>query len=124
MWDESVYGEFEVLLMPQQVTNLAAVIAHCCISPNGYGSLLASGMTGRKIESAAQFPVGFVCSGSTVCLLLGAGLSVVSLGGKAVFTESVPGEGFSSFWVGHGVQVFCNCVFSVKGQETWQFISQ
>ena len=46
--------------MPQQVTNLAAVIAHCCISPNGYGSLLASGMTGRKIESAAQFPVGFV----------------------------------------------------------------
>ena len=30
--DESVYGEFTVLLSSQQGTILAAVIAHCCIS--------------------------------------------------------------------------------------------
>ena len=40
-WDESVYGQFEVLLSSQQVACLAAVIARCCISPNRYGGLVS-----------------------------------------------------------------------------------
>ena len=36
-------------------------------------------MAGRKLESAAQFQVGFVYSGHTVCLLWGASLCSLSL---------------------------------------------
>ena len=47
------------------------------------------------------------------------GLSVASLlVGQAVFTGSVPGKGFS---LCHGGQVFCNFVFSLKGQGACQF---
>ena len=68
-------------------------------------------MTARKSGSAALFLVGCVCSGRTVCLLLGAGLSVASLlHGQAVFPESVSGRGFPQLWVGHGGQVFCLCL--------------
>ena len=36
------------------------------------------------------------------------GLSVASLlDGQAVFAESVSGQGFPQFWVGHDGQVFC-----------------
>ena len=57
------------------------------------------GMTVRKLGSAAPFPVGFVYSGSTACLLLVfrlASLSMaVCLDGQAVSTESVTGQRFS-----------------------------
>ena len=49
--DESVYVEFVVLLSTQHETNLAAVIAHCCISPNRYGSLLASGVFLKSLHA-------------------------------------------------------------------------
>ena len=43
------------------------------------------------------------------------GLSVVSL------HESVSGQVLPQFWVGHGGQVFCHGVVSVKGQIACQF---
>ena len=43
------------------------------------------------------------------------GLSVASLlDGQAVFAESVSGQGFPQFCVGHSGQVFCHSVVSVK----------
>ena len=79
-----------VILSSQQVTKCATVIATCFISLKGYGSLWASSNSlhvcvirwnrvflmswyDRKLSSAAQFSVGFVCSRSTVCLPLRAG---------------------------------------------------
>ena len=40
---------------------------------------------------------------------------------QAVFAKSVSGQGFPQFWVGHGGQVFCHGVVSVKGQIACQF---
>ena len=57
-----VYGEFEVLLSAQQVTNLAAAFAHCCISPNRYGSLWASGVSLKSLHA-------FVIRGKCVFLM-------------------------------------------------------
>ena len=50
-WEESVYGQFEVLLSSQQGTDLAAVIAHCSISTNRYGSVLASGVFSKSLHA-------------------------------------------------------------------------
>ena len=40
----SVCSSLVALFLRQQVTNLAAVMAHCGISPSRYGSLLKSGL--------------------------------------------------------------------------------
>ena len=78
-------------------------------------------MTGRKSGSVALFLVGFMCRGSTVCLLFGARSACGLLDGQAVFVDSVSGQGFPQFWVGHGDQVFCHGVVSVEGQKARQF---
>ena len=57
-----VYGEFEFVLSSQQVTNLAAAFAHCCISPNRYGSLWASGVSLKSLHA-------FVIRGKCVFLM-------------------------------------------------------
>ena len=47
-----VYGGFSplfVLFLSQQLTNLAAVFAHCCISPNRYRSFLAFDMFSKPV---------------------------------------------------------------------------
>ena len=74
----------------QQVTNIAAVMAHCGISPSRYGSfskldLFSNSLwicviwgkyvsliwsLGRRLGSAAQFPPHFVGSEHIACLLL------------------------------------------------------
>ena len=59
-----------------------------------------------------------VISPNRYCSLLA---SLVSLLDSQTFSESVPGQGFRSLWIGHGGQVFCNCAFSVKGQIACQF---
>ena len=58
----SVYGEFEVVLSSQQLMNLAALIAHCCVSPNRYGGLLASGASLKSLHA-------FVMRGKCVFLM-------------------------------------------------------
>ena len=52
------------LFLWQQVTYLAAVMAHCGSSPNRYGHLAGG------LGSAAQFPPHFVGSEHIACLLL------------------------------------------------------
>ena len=59
-------GRFEVLLSSllssQQVMNVAAEIAHCCISPNRYGILFASGVYLKSLHA-------FVILGKCVFLM-------------------------------------------------------
>ena len=48
----SLYGgcvPFDILLLSQQLTNLAAVIAHCCTSPSRYGSFLSLVMFSKSL---------------------------------------------------------------------------
>ena len=145
--DESFYGEFEVLLSSQQVTNLAAVMARCCISPNRYVSLLASGMSLKSLHAfvnrgkclflmssydwqevrkcssvsswfCVQWEHSLSSLGSQVCLWLWRPFSMARL----CSLSSVSSQGFPQFWVSQGGQVFCHGEVYVKGQKESQFI--
>ena len=82
-----VCSSLVALFLWQQFTNIAAVMAHCGISPSRYGSLSKLGLflnslwvcvilckyghtLGRRLGSAAQFPPHFVGSVHIACLLL------------------------------------------------------
>ena len=71
----SLYGgciPLDVLLLLQQLTNLAAVFAHCCTSPSRYGSFL----------SLVIFPKSFWVLVICVCVSVhGAELTCVSVHG-------------------------------------------